>query len=125
MWIAVLAGLVCLVTSVIMFTPGFRGVPLFRPVGMFFFFEGAWVLANYIVVSIQPTTDIMAWIHYIGILILSGYLLICLLVSRPQKEQEKERGKDRNNARNNTRNSAKGSARNGSPRNNSKRQRRS
>lgn len=63
-------------------------VPLFRPVALFFIFEGVWMAANYLVTQLWPGTDAMQWIHYTGIIVFGGYLLICLFYSRPKKSRE-------------------------------------
>ena len=91
MWIAILSAFICLLIAVILFTPLFRGVPLFRPVALFFIFEGAWVLANFLVTQILPGTDAMQWIHYTGIIVFGGYLLLCLFYSRPRKGKDEKR----------------------------------
>lgn len=97
MWIVLIASFICLVVAVILFTPLFRGVPLFRPVALFFIFEGVWMLANYLVTQLWPGTDAMQWIHYTGIIVFGGYLLICLFYSRPKKcKEEKKQGRKKN-----------------------------
>ena len=48
MWIAILAGVVCLVIAIVLFTPVFRHALLFRPVALFFIFEGIWIMGNYL-----------------------------------------------------------------------------
>ncbi|HHZ06754.1 MAG TPA: hypothetical protein GX401_08245 [Clostridiales bacterium] len=94
MWIALLSSLICLVVAIVLFTPMFRTAPLFRPVAVFFTFEGVWVVCNYLVTQIWPTNTTMQWIHYTGIIVFGGYLLLCLFYSRPKKpkvEKEKKR----------------------------------
>ena len=88
MWIVLVASFICLAVAVILFAPLFRGVPLFRPVALFFIFEGVWMAANYLVTQLWPGTDAMQWIHYTGIIVFGGYLLICLFYSRPKKSRE-------------------------------------
>lgn len=106
MWIVLIASFICLVVAVILFTPLFRGVPLFRPVALFFIFEGIWMLANYLVTQLWPGTDAMQWIHYTGIIVFGGYLMICLFYSRPKKskEEKKQRKKKKKISRPNKRN---------------------
>lgn len=88
MWIVLIASFICLAVAVILFAPLFRGVPLFRPVALFFIFEGVWMAANYLVTQLWPGTDAMQLIHYTGIIVFGGYLLICLFYSRPKKSRE-------------------------------------
>lgn len=102
MWIAILASLLCLAISVFLFTPLFRTVPLFRPVAVFFLFEGVWILCNYLVTQIWPASTAMQWIHYTGIIVFGGYLLLCLFFSRPRNKKEKNRKKARNKSRRRT-----------------------
>ncbi len=92
MWIAFVAAFICFTVAVVLFAPLFRTVALFRPVALFFIFEGLWILANYLVIHIWPGTSMMQWVHYIGIIIFGGYLLLCLFYSRPKKpKKEKDR----------------------------------
>lgn len=102
MWIAFIAAAVCFAVAVVLFTPLFRSVAVFRPVALFFIFEGLWILGNYLVTQIWPGLNVMQWVHYIGIVVFGGYLLLCLFYSRPKKEgaekqikQRRRRRKDR------------------------------
>lgn len=97
MWIAILSSLICLAVAVVLFTPLFRSAPLFRPVAVFFVFEGVWILCNYLVTQIWPGSIAMQWIHYTGIIVFGGYLLLCLFYSRPKKSKppKKEKKKKR------------------------------
>lgn len=97
MWIAILSSLICLAVAVVLFTPLFRSAPLFRPVAVFFVFEGVWILCNYLVTQIWPGSTAMQWIHYTGIIVFGGYLLLCLFYSRPKKSKppKKEKKKKR------------------------------
>lgn len=99
MWIAIIAALLCLAVSVVLFTPMFRSAPLFRPVALFFAFEGVWVLFNYLITQIWPGNTSMQWIHYTGVIVFSGYLLLCLLYSRPKKPKKEKKGKTKKRAR--------------------------
>ena len=100
MWIAIISALVCFAVAVVLFTPLFRTVALFRPVALFFIFEGLWVLANYLVIQIWPGTSMMQWFHYIGIIIFGGYLLLCLFYSRPKKAKPEKSDKRKKRAKN-------------------------
>lgn len=95
MWIAFIAAFVCFAVAVVLFTPLFHSVAVFRPVALFFIFEGLWVLANYIVIQIWPGSSMMQWIHYTGIIIFGGYLLLCLFYSRPKKQKADKQKKNK------------------------------
>lgn len=41
MWIVLIASFICLAVAVILFAPLFRGVPLFRPVALFFILKAS------------------------------------------------------------------------------------
>lgn len=97
MWIALLAALICLIIAIVLFTPMFRTVPLFRPVAVFFVFEAMWILCNYLVTQIWPTNTAMQWIHYTGIIVFGGYLLLCLFYSRPKKQKKEKVKKSKRN----------------------------
>ena len=91
MWIAIISALVCFAVAVVLFTPLFRTVALFRPVALFFIFEG---------LQIWPGTSMMQWFHYIGIIIFGGYLLLCLFYSRPKKAKPEKPDKRKKRAKN-------------------------
>jgi len=93
MWIAILAGAVCLVIAIVLFTPMFRHALLFRPVALFFMFEGVWIMGDYLVNQLWPGNDAMLWVHFVGVIVFGGYLLLCLLYSRPKKEKNKKNNK--------------------------------
>lgn len=97
MWIAFISAFVCFAVAVVLFTPLFHSVAVFRPVALFFIFEGLWILANYIVIQIWPGTGMMQWIHYLGIIVFGGYLLLCLFFSRPKKQKSEKKAKKQRN----------------------------
>lgn len=99
MWIAFIAAAVCFAVAVVLFTPLFRSIAVFRPVALFFIFEGLWILGNYLVTQIWPGLNIMQWVHYIGIVVFGGYLLLCLFYSRPKKTAKPEKQKKQRRAR--------------------------
>ena len=68
MLIAILSGAVCLIISIILFTPMFRHFMILRPVALFFIFEGVWIFVDYLIARIYPGTEAMQWIHYAGII---------------------------------------------------------
>ena len=100
MLIAILSGAVCLIISIILFTPMFRHFTILRPVALFFFFFGIWIFVEYLITHIYPGTEAMQWIHYAGIIIFGGYLIICLVYNRPRRETlSKSRKRNRTKSR--------------------------
>lgn len=91
MLIAILASAVCIIIAILLFTPIFRHALLFRPVGLFFLFEGIWIMFDYLVSQLWPGNEAMQWVHYAGVIIFGGYLMICLIYSKPKKEKSKSR----------------------------------
>lgn len=92
MLIAILAGTVCIIIAILLFTPIFRHALLFRPVALFFLFEGIWIMFDYLVSQLWPGLEAMQWVHYAGVIIFGGYLIICLIYSKPKKEKRKSKG---------------------------------
>lgn len=95
MLIAILAAAVCLIVAIVLFTPMFRHLLLFRPVALFFIFEGLWIMGDFFVSQIWPSVEAMQWVHYAGIIVFGGYLIICLFFSRPKKEKDSKRKKSK------------------------------
>lgn len=91
MLIAILAGAVCIIITILLFAPMFRHALLFRPVALFFLFEGIWIMFDYLVSQLWPGIEAMQWVHYAGVIIFGGYLMICLIYSRPKKEKSKRK----------------------------------
>lgn len=97
MLIAIIAAVICLIIAIVLFTPMFRHLVLFRPVALFFIFEGVWIMCEYIITQIWPGTEAMQWVHYAGVIVFGGYLALCLFFSRPKKEKRSRRNKGKNN----------------------------
>lgn len=93
MLIAIISAVVCLIISIVLFTPAFRGLLILRPVALFFIFEGIWIMVDYIITQIWPGIEAMQWVHYAGIIIFGGYLLICLFFSRPGKYKNRKKSR--------------------------------
>ncbi len=89
MLIAILAGAVCIIIAILLFAPMFRHALLFRPVALFFLFEGVWIMFDYLISQLWPGVEAMQWVHYAGVIIFGGYLIICLIYSKPKKEKHK------------------------------------
>lgn len=99
MLIAIIAAVICLIIAIVLFTPMFRHLILFRPVALFFIFEGIWIMCDYIITQMWPGTEAMQWVHYAGVIVFGGYLILCLLFSRPKKEKKKKNGKNKNKSK--------------------------
>lgn len=99
MVIAILASAVCIIIAILLFTPMFRHALLFRPVALFFFFEGIWIMFDYLISQLWPGVEAMQWVHYAGVIIFGGYLMVCLIYSRPKKEKKKSKKKNKKRAR--------------------------
>lgn len=93
MLIAILSGAVCIIIAILLFTPAFRHALLFRPVALFFLFEGVWIMFDYIVSQLWPGIEAMQWVHYAGVIIFGGYLMLCLIYSKPKKEKKSRKRK--------------------------------
>ena len=87
---ALISAVVCFSITVMLFTPSFRQIGMLRPITLFFAFEGIWIIVDYIVTKVAPGTDATQWIHYVGIIVFGGYLLICLFYSRPKKSKKEK-----------------------------------
>jgi hypothetical protein len=74
MWIAVISALVCFAIATILFTPPLRGYPFYQALSFYFLFEGGWTVLNAVVQLIWPGSTFMDWVHYIGAILLGGYL---------------------------------------------------
>ncbi len=95
MLVAILSAAVCLIIAIVLFTPTFRHLPLFRPVALFFIFEGIWIMADYLFTQLFPGTEAMQWTHYAGVIVFGGYLAICLFFSKPKKTKNEKRSKSK------------------------------
>lgn len=102
MLIAIIAAMICLIIAIVLFTPMFRHLVLFRPVALFFIFEGVWIMCDYIITQIWPGIEAMQWVHYAGVIVFGGYLALCLFFSRPKKEKRNRRNKGKNNQKQKT-----------------------
>lgn len=102
MWIALIASFICLAIAVLLFTPLFKKLPLYSPIALFFLFEGVWILIDYIVLQLSPNNSAMQYIHYAGVIVFGGYLILCLFYSKPKsakKSDNKETRSTRTNRR--------------------------
>ena len=108
---AIIAGVVCLGIAVILSTPSFRQIGMLRPVALFFTFEGIWILADYLITRILPGTEVMQWIHYVGVIIFGVCVIVCLQYIRPKGEKKKRTDIRKNKNKNNDRKRVRASER--------------
>ena len=82
MILAIISAVFCFGAAVLIFTPYFRKIALMRPLAYYLFFEGAWQLLSYIILQLDPTNGFIANINYIGTIIIVGYYIILLVMTR-------------------------------------------
>ncbi len=83
---------VCLLIVLVLFSTSFRQIGMLRPIALFFLFEGIWIMIDYIVTQTSLGTEATQKIHCVGIIVFGGYMLLCLLYSRPKKEKNERNG---------------------------------
>lgn len=96
MVLAVLSAVICFFAAVLIFTPYFRKLPVLRPLAVFLIFEGAWQLAAYLILQIDPTNGFILTLNYIGTVLIIGFYIFFLCMTRMKskrkhKKTEKER----------------------------------
>ena len=70
-----------------------RSFSQYRPVGLFFLFEGVWLLADYIVKQFVPDNVFMMIVHYIGLSVIGLYFVFSAVFL--SKDGVREKLKDR------------------------------
>lgn len=81
MLLAIIAAAACLAATTIMYSPKMRSFRYYRPVAFLFLFEGLWIIADYAFAQLIPGNTFMQLIHYIGIVAVILYLVICILLN--------------------------------------------
>lgn len=81
----IIAAAACLAVATLMYTPKMRVFGFYRPVALFFLFEGVWLLLDYIVTQINPDSTFTMVIHYIGLVVLAGYFALKILFESNDK----------------------------------------
>ena len=89
MLLAIISAAACLAVTTIMYSPRMRSFHYYRPVALFFLFEGIWVVADYAFRQIFPDNVFMGIIHYIGIIIFVIYFILSILFSAERKKRVK------------------------------------
>lgn len=96
MILAVLSAVVCFCAAVLIFTPYFRKLPVLRPLAVFLIFEGAWQLAAYLILQLDPTNGFILMLNNAGTILIIGFYIFFLFMTRMKskrkyKKAEKER----------------------------------
>ena len=93
MLLAIISATICLAAATIMYTPKMRSFSQYRPVGLFFLFEGVWILADYIIKQMIPDNIFMMIVHYIGLSVIGLYFVFSAVFL--SKDGVREKLKDR------------------------------
>ena len=93
MLLAIISAAICLAAATIMYTPKMRSFSQYRPVGLFFLFEGVWILADYIIKQMIPDNIFMMIVHYIGLSVIGLYFIFSAVFL--SKDGVREKLKDR------------------------------
>ncbi|MBQ3928765.1 MAG: hypothetical protein II711_01565 [Clostridia bacterium] len=88
---AIISALVCLAAATLLYTPRLRNFQHYRPIALFFLFEGVWVLIDYLMKQISPDNVFMELIHYIGLIILGLYFMVSVLFLSKKKRPAEEK----------------------------------
>ena len=93
MLLAIISAAICLAAATIMYTPKMRSFSQYRPVGLFFLFEGVWILTDYIIKQMIPDNIFMMIVHYIGLSVIGLYFVFSAVFL--SKDGVREKLKDR------------------------------
>ena len=93
MLLAIISAAICLASATLMYTPKMRSFSQYRPVGLFFLFEGVWILADYIIKQMIPDNIFMMIVHYIGLSVIGLYFVFSAVFL--SKDGVREKLKDR------------------------------
>ena len=95
MLLAIISAAACLAVTTIMYSPRMRSFRHYRPISLFFLFEGIWIVADYAFRQIIPDNVFMEIIHYAGIIIFVIYFILSILFSADRKHPSKRISKNR------------------------------
>ncbi len=93
MILAIASALVLFGASVLIFTPYFRKISLLRPLAYYLFFQGVWQLLSYIILRLDPTNGFIANINYIGTIIIVGYYIFLLVMTKLKSGRKRKKQK--------------------------------
>lgn len=89
MILAILAAIACLAVTAIMYSPRMRTFSCYRPVALFFLFEGIWILTDYAFRQLIPDNVFMDIIHYVGIIAAVIYFVVTIFIGVGKKKSGK------------------------------------
>lgn len=76
-----------------MFSPSYRTQPVFKPLAVYFLFQGVLLLLGFLLDEIWKGNAVSAIIQYIGTIVIAGYILICLFLSKKSTKRIKKKEK--------------------------------
>ncbi len=91
MLLAIIAAAACLAVATLMYTPKMRAFGFYRPVALFFLFEGVWMLLDYIVRQISPDSAFTMVVHYIGLIVLGAYFVLKIFFQSKESVKPKKK----------------------------------
>lgn len=86
MWLSVIASLVCFAVATVLFTPALRYYPFYRPLALYFIFQGLWMILNWGVGELFADGTFMILVEYVGSIVFAGYLAYRLYNSSKKGE---------------------------------------
>lgn len=90
MLLAIISAVACLAATTIMYSPKMRSFHYYRPIALFFLFEGIWIVTDYAFAQIMPENVFMQIIHYVGITAIVIYFVLSILFGSEKKKSRKE-----------------------------------
>ena len=89
MILAILSAVACLAATTIMFGPRMRSFAFYRPVALFFLFEGIWILTDYAFDQMIPDNVFMDIIHYCGLIAIALYFILSIMLNPDRSKKRK------------------------------------
>ncbi len=93
MILAIISAIACLAATTIMYSPKMRHFTFYRPVALFFLFEGVWILADYAFAQMIPDNVFMDIIHYCGLIAIVVYFILGILLASDKKKKKNTKEK--------------------------------
>ncbi len=89
MILAIMSAVACLAATTIMFSPRMRSFAFYRPVALFFLFEGIWILTDYAFDQMIPDNVFMDIIHYCGLIAIALYFILSIMLNPDRSKKRK------------------------------------
>lgn len=90
MWISVIAAIACFAVGTLFFMPMLRDFEFYRPLAIYFIFEGCWMIINWAVLEIFQNALFMLWVQYVGTIVFAGYLIYSMYIFSAPKKNDNE-----------------------------------